>query len=702
MIPPTILYKEKIMSGIMLHDARWVRQSFLVESDKLLALDNKNRTRTTASDKFTDTTPGGNICINPPPQFTSNCDIKVKGKFSPSQGMGRYYSEAIDDNSQIIHMRFGVPQYNSLTTFFTGFYNSVAGNLARTGRGMGLFYYLGKAAGFIIQLAFWQVTALIALGTVMRFALQMPSSKFYYLKPTMPVYWSTVQTIVNKIATNAGILPRSLGNSNVSNGYMFDEDALRSLSEAAGDKIIFDPTGGINVYAMANKAQRLARAKRNKMKQALDNQNKNASIADLILGIEKENVTDNYTADSFTTYTDKWSALNVGKMKDNTNSAAENFNPEEAKSNTLLDFFNAEMDDGSAFASFRVNYTGASSESFSNSVTESEIQQKMNSMSSSARSTNFSFAGGNISDGVVGKLVGGALSAAKDFVAGAADSLGVSGLAMLAGGAFVDIPKHWQSSSASLPRANYTINLVSPYGNPISQLLNIHIPLAMLLAGALPLATGRQSYTSPFILELYDQGRCQIRLGMIDSLSITRGSGNLGYNNDSKAMRIDVNFSIVDLSSVISVPVTKGFSMGASQAILDAGTGVGAAIGTLTGATGGGIAGGVTGGTIGAVLGTGVGVAGAATIGQGIDLIGNISTAISGLFEDDNAFNDYMAVLAAMSLPDQIYSFRKFKVNLTNQIENFDKFYSKANYAALMGDSLAGRTISAVYKGTDR
>ena len=58
-------------------DASWVRQSFLVTADQLQAVDLQNRTFTTASLKFTDTTLGGNFAINPPPQFTRTADPKA-------------------------------------------------------------------------------------------------------------------------------------------------------------------------------------------------------------------------------------------------------------------------------------------------------------------------------------------------------------------------------------------------------------------------------------------------------------------------------------------------------------------------------------------------------------------------------------------------------------------------------------------------
>ena len=54
------------------------------------------------------------------------------------------------------------------------------------------------------------------------------------------------------------------------------------------------------------------------------------------------------------------------------------------------------------------------------------------------------------------------------------------------------------------------------------------VPLSMLLAGALPKSTGKHSYDAPFLVEIYDKGKAQTRLGIIDSISITRGVGRLG------------------------------------------------------------------------------------------------------------------------------------------------------------------------------
>jgi hypothetical protein len=671
-----------MVSPYLVKDSSWIRQSFAVGDTNLAAGDVSRRTFTSASLKFTDTTLGGNFEINPPPQFTRTADLRSPNRLANSPGMGRYYSEAIDDNSQRIFMRFGVPQFNSLTTFFTGFYNSGAGQLARTGRATGLFYALGRAVGFVVGVMNWLPLAVHMLGVGLRFFLQKPASKFYYLKPSMPMYWSAVQTIVNQIAVNRGIVPRIGGSDSIASGlgdqYSFDTAAMDAFQQN-----IFTSGGTVNVYALATRAMRLQHKQTKALEQA-------ASTDELNITTAFTNVmTQTYgnSPPDYLTYLGKWAGTssndgtqstqgipeatpNTGASTDtsdtaggdSTDSSVEALSP--TASDGFTDFLSAEMDDGSEFVCFRVNATGSVGESFSSSTKDSDIANKINSMSSSSRSTEFDLAGGNIAgDTVIGGAVQGILGAAKDFASGVSDSLKISGLAALAGAAFVDIPQQWESSSASLPKASYTINLVSPYGNAISQLINIHIPLAMLLAAVLPISTGKQSYTSPFICELYDKGRCQTRLGIVDEMSITRGTGNLGFTNEGHVMAVDVSFSVKDLSTVMHMPISQAISFTA---------GLSAALG---GAAVAGVAGAVGGFALGQI--------------------------VAGTFDEDTVYTDYMAILAGMGLADQIYPWRKYKLNLTNQMTNFSTWYSWAHFASYLGNTPPGRLVSMIYKGVN-
>lgn len=633
-----------------LKDTQWVRQAFLVRAEHLEALDSRARFHSTADLKFVDTSVGGNLCINPPPQFTRHADIKMGGakRAASSKGIGRFYSESIDDHSQIIYIRMGVPQFNSLTTFFNGYYNSAAGQLARSGRATNLFYDLGKAAGFVVSILSWKLLAVRAIGKLAKWALEKPTSKFYYMKPTMVPYWSTVQTLVNNIAVNMGIVPRIGGNPasiKMNPNYEFDEAAQRRMHELLPD--VFSEKGGqIDVYAIANRAQRLARQREKRSNRVLDQANVDLQEAmKEIYGSTLEGGKPNYQ-----TYMQKWleSEQSKPKMLAGDRSGTQTGDTESVENNAKpgwLDKWSesleAELDDGSAFAGFRVNFTGSISESFSNSVTESELQNKINSISSSARSASFSFANGNVAP-----ILGDVIQGVKDFVSGIADGVGMSGLAALGGAAFVDIPKQWHSSIASLPRASYTINLTSPYGNPISRLLNLYLPLSMLLAAALPRSTGAQSYTSPYLIEYYDQGRAQSRLCMFDQLAITRGTGNLGWNDMKQPLAIDVSFSFVDLSSVMHVPITMS---------------------SMTG-----------------------------------DIASMLTGGFAGLFDDDNTMNDYLACLTGLGVTDQIYPLRKLKMALTKKMAQWSSWTSPYRFAAIAGDSIPGRLASAFYSGTIR
>lgn len=701
--------------GPLLKDASWVRQAFLVKAEDFEQKDRDTRFFSSAQLKYTDTTPGGNFAINPPYQFCENTDIPIKGRFSDSDGMGPYYSEAIDDNAQLIHLRFGVAQFNSLTTFFTGFYNGSAGRLARTGRAeVGMFYWLGRAATFVATTLNFYAFSLQMLGYAGRFFLDKPSSKFYYLKPTMPLYWNTVATIINQIAVNMGVVPRVGGipsTSGLGDNYEFDADALKKLHLLLPD--IFKDGGGIDVYAMANRAQRLAHRNIKQLQQALESATSNEDLHARFKAINNSNL--QVQRPDYHAYLERYLTSSPGTPQpgtvaqsdaagggniftsdsslesppdpfayDNAADQAKAMAEKQAWYSKFPEFMSAELDDGAAFATFRVDSTGQVSSSFSNSAEESEISQKINGLASSQRNTNFNFANGNIVGGALGAVAGKIMGGIKDFVSGVTDQLKISGLAALGGAAFVDIPKHWYASSASLPRANYSMKLISPYGNPISRLIDIYIPLAMLLAGSLPISTGKQSWTSPFLCELYDQGRCQTRLGMIDGLSLSMGTSNLGFNNEGKCLAIDVTFSVIDMSSVLHMPINQNFSIPGGVVA------AGAVAGGVMGAAAGGVGGAIVGAGVGTVAGTGVASAAA------------MAHDILNIFDDETVFSDFMSLLAGMSLSDQIYPSRKIKLRLTRMMENWDSFYSASHFASFVGDTIPGRLVSMFYKGTNR
>ena len=83
----------------------------------------------------------------------------------------------------------------------------------------------------------------------------------------------------------------------------------------------------------------------------------------------------------------------------------------------------------------------------------------------------------------------------------------------------------------------------------------------MILAGVMPLSTGKTSYTSPFLCSLFSKGVQNIKMGMITSVTIERGVTNLGYDTNRRPLGINVSFQVTDFSTLMTSPVnTTAFS----------------------------------------------------------------------------------------------------------------------------------------------
>lgn len=191
-----------------IRDTDWIREANLLPEGAISQDDMYYREYSPAAFKFTDTTLGGNFALNSPPQFCTNADpvveryidvlTRTQSDLPYDPGMGRWYSEVIDDNAVLIHMRFGLPVYNSLWQFFGNFYNSDAASIARTGKSQGFFNLIGKAIGWAFSV---RMMPLILTGTAWKFFTGTTNTRFMYLKPMMGLYWKYVSDIANTLAS---------------------------------------------------------------------------------------------------------------------------------------------------------------------------------------------------------------------------------------------------------------------------------------------------------------------------------------------------------------------------------------------------------------------------------------------------------------------------------------------------------------------
>lgn len=610
-------------------DSEWVKSTFVV-TDQDMQVGGQyetwirsNRYATTADHKFGSTSPGMSLGVNPKPQFTRYCDVRSKGRLKDRPdvtvsednyhgsglGMGGYYSAAIDDNQQRVFFRFGVPTYMPLPIWIAKAFD--INRAVLQGRGTITSTFL-EAVNIISTFFAWRKALLLSLAM---FAVKTLSSnsRFYSVRPTMYIYWSTVENILNALVARRTMLPFFMKDftyklsGTIGNPPPMSEAFINRLHEFIPDIIPNPATGRISVFAIALRGQ--AMFNRVRMKELQDN----VTLVDPELANTNDTEYDMNAITSNKAYTspspDKHSLItylfkkaneafmgspadeNVESLDDKSQSMSNTVgyhpmftdsdgkplnvsldpndpndsveakirkNVEQDKTGQLdryKEYVLAELTEGAAFAVFNVESTGSVGESFSSSFGANPIEATFNAFSAKARNL-----GSILSSATEIPIVGDALKLAAD--AGALilsnNTFGLANpLLALAYGVNVSMPKIWESSAASLPKSSYKIKLISPYGNAYSQLFNIYMPLSMILAGSLPRTTGASSYNSPFFCECYDKGRNNIQLGMISNVSITRGTSNLAFTRAGHPNAIDVDMTVESLDEIVSVDVSS-------------------------------------------------------------------------------------------------------------------------------------------------
>lgn len=679
-----------------LDDKDWVRSIFMINASKLDGISESERTWSSADLKFQDTALGGSLVINPLPQpsiFTDPLNPNHwLNEFKASDGLSPYFSEAFDDNYRFVTVRFGTLAFTSVIGFLMNMYHPGAAAMVNKGRVHSLMFTMGRLVGAAVSLLTWPIGALTVGAQGLRWLMKKPFSKYAYLKPNMPLYWSRVQTIVNHFMTDLGLVHRvfegsddeTYGNVNATSAQI---EHMKNMwpniygfnSSSISQSLVTASLGGaqgqmqIDAFVVATRAQRLAFA-RQKALEVIDDKVKGAIDVRKIF-IESYRQKRSEASQSISEYFNTWmetagQLYNLegidGAVAEGT---AEAVDTADSPSKSQIDnegvfaFFAAEARDGGAFISFRVDENSSVSETFTNNYRTSALMEKINGISAQARSTYFDMAGGNIGDGLLSDTIETVASMSKGLLEGFATGLGIEGLMVAGGGGTVSMPKYWDTSEVALPKANYTCTLKARYANRRAAFQDIYFPLACFLAGAMPGSVGRHSHSNPFYLEYYDKGRMQTRLGAIDSLTVTRGDGNMGFTPDGHMMSCTISFSIAPMEEMVAAPVTEGYNMSETFESV------------AIGATAGGLVAGVGGAIAGALGGAAVSI---------------MSQLTRGMFDDDTPFMDYMATLAGLGVNEQIYLISKLKRRLTLNRQNFISAWSPAKRAAYMADNPVG------------
>lgn len=668
-------------------DKEWVSNQIIVPLSKLPQKYKPGIITSNAHVKFTDTSIGGNLVMNPRPQWTRYADIRADDNLvnstvlSPNlrvfdvsidditsnHGMGRCYSEAIDDHKQVVYLQFGLPKFNGIMTYLMNSVNYVDLYIAKHGR-KPQYYDWARTVGTIARCIAFPVTSLlIAIGkqTLGSIFGNKPFN-YYYLDPQMQMYWTSVTNIANDMFMKMGILNPIIDNQKSQTEqniktmikgreYSISSEDLKAINAAFGAEIINDKTNFVDVYRIATRHQERLKGIYNTHKALVDEVKKgnddlqtiylsneayykylesiqkytsktffgwtnellysltddNKKITEIVEQEIKQvkdsddvlptktnndskskdtNTTNNTetsakynnsrTVDGYETYQSVPNAYKVNEKPENRSSLLandENTNlADTSKSGNLIKGITSSIGGSNkqttsflrkgveqlemvsrgaySYACLAVNHTGQSSESFSNSLGELAVGNKLKSVQQSVKHIKLNTEALAGDDTFLGKLVDGIGQVANGLI----DSLTADASSLvrnLLSGAYSDIPKVWEDSDSSFPEMSFTMDLVAPYGNEFSRFQNIVLPLSMILAGALPQKVGNNTYTSPFLCSCFSRGIRHIKLGMITSVNITRGITNLNYMSNRKTNGISVSFTVTDLGHKAAAPI---------------------------------------------------------------------------------------------------------------------------------------------------
>ena len=201
------------------------------------------------------------------------------------------------------------------------------------------------------------------------------------------------------------------------------------------------------------------------------------------------------------------------------------------------------------------------SESLSNSTTQSQLAEKINSVSDLGREMQF-LLGSNenlmpsmITDTVhkdPTKDVSIAQDAANKIMSGGSliGTIMHSFDTIIAGGKLI-FPEIWSDSQFS---RDYTINmkLVSPDNDDYSIYVNIIVPLLHLLGFALPRGTGPSAFVSPYLVRCSSKGMFNVDMGIITSMNITNAA-ECSWNHRGMPTSVNVSFTIKELYDIFAL-----------------------------------------------------------------------------------------------------------------------------------------------------
>lgn len=475
---------------------------------------------------------GGSDALNSYWSFNENDDIVYPTYAADPRtckiGFGRVYAETYQRNQVILWMTFGVPKYAGIWDFYNDAINPELAKAMHSGTSP-TASILGRIAGSVLIFSFNVATLpLYVLNQIGKVFNTYKITKYYELNITMPLYFRAVNNILGSIATNMGLQQAG--------GVSKDGVKTESVKDYDINNLPSMLKEGLDIYRiMAKRSTYITDAKNN-------SQNKKSS--DELYEIMSRHDKDDNPIEGIEAEAPGFGNM-FGWFLDKASDA-----------------FTAHATGSTHYIGFRIEKSVDASESFSNSTGQSQLQSNLNSMVSAANEAKFTTMEGTLGQSGVTGFISDVGKALGNFVSGFADAIKVEGLfGAITGAGYFDIPEIYKDSSFS-SSYSFSTKLVSHYADRVSIFQNCYIPLACLLAAALPRQVGKNSYIQPFLLRAYCRGRFAVSLGIIDSISVRRGSDEFGWTSEGLPTQIDVSWTIKDLSPIIFMGLGGGLGDG--------------------------------------------------------------------------------------------------------------------------------------------
>jgi hypothetical protein len=494
--------------------------------------------------KCRDTSLGGNDAINPLPQFGYDDDISFpmyNAYVGGNVAMGQVYSEVYDDNQQILYLNMGTPAFNDMGAFWGTAADMKVVDFVNKGSGITaekIGYLVGSA-----PLRLWKIATIPKqlIAMMMNTLEYVPITKYYAFESQMPMYFRFVNHILVMLAVNLGFMatdPESntTGSTTTNTSAIDIEKNGSKGTDLQGLGYIFTDRG-LDIAKIITK--------RFMFEHGYQHQVGKRNTDEALFAKHKP---------------DDGSGTSAAPTSDPTTGATTTENSSSTartwKSGWVNAFFaayGATFYDGHLFIGFRVDKIGSVTESFSNSTGESKIAELANAKFAEANAASYSMMQGNVGDGILASAVEGVYSAAAGLIKGATETLKLDMLGAAATGASkIDIPEVWTSSTFSRSQS-FHVTLMSPYGDIESIYQSELVPLACALAAALPRGTGESSHSAPFICQAYCRGVFSSPACIIESLEVSRGADQFGYNFMRLPLEMSLSFTIKDLSPTMSL-----------------------------------------------------------------------------------------------------------------------------------------------------